>query len=132
MDMESVFICAAIHSAVRVFTGEADEIAAQSFRGFCVKLFTYKSLYIPALLAERLRNFLQLPALAHIGLHKLIGLLVVGEAHIRTVPQELLIREAPADCAEQQPLCEGAGNREIRAGCALILQGRQPLLMVSG
>jgi hypothetical protein len=35
MEMKSVFICAAIHSDVRVFTGEADAIAAQSFRGFC-------------------------------------------------------------------------------------------------
>jgi hypothetical protein len=39
MDMKSVFSCAAIHSAVRVFTGEADEIAAQSFCGFCGELF---------------------------------------------------------------------------------------------
>jgi hypothetical protein len=37
MKMNLVFICAAIHSAVRVFTGEADEIAAQSYCGFCVK-----------------------------------------------------------------------------------------------
>jgi len=29
---------AAIHSAVRVSTGEADEIAAQSLRGFCGEL----------------------------------------------------------------------------------------------
>jgi hypothetical protein len=28
MDMNPIFIWAAIHSAVRVFTGEADEIAA--------------------------------------------------------------------------------------------------------
>jgi hypothetical protein len=33
------FIRADIHSAVRVFKGEADEIAAQSFRGFCGKAF---------------------------------------------------------------------------------------------
>jgi hypothetical protein len=38
MKMKFVFICAAIHSAVRVFTGEADEIAAQSYCGFCVKI----------------------------------------------------------------------------------------------
>jgi hypothetical protein len=38
MKMKFVFICAAIHSAVRVFTGEADEIAAQSYSGFCVKI----------------------------------------------------------------------------------------------
>ena len=38
MDMKSVFICAAIHSAVRVPTGEADEIGAQSLSGFCVKI----------------------------------------------------------------------------------------------
>jgi hypothetical protein len=31
------FLCAAIHSAVRVSTGEADEIAAQSHCGFCEK-----------------------------------------------------------------------------------------------
>jgi hypothetical protein len=37
MKMKSVFICAAIHSAVRVFTGEADEIAVQSYCGFCAK-----------------------------------------------------------------------------------------------
>jgi hypothetical protein len=30
---------AAIHSAVRVFTGEADEIAAQSLCGFCGRSF---------------------------------------------------------------------------------------------
>jgi hypothetical protein len=30
---------AAIHSAVRVFTGEADEIAAQSRCGFCGRIF---------------------------------------------------------------------------------------------
>ena len=30
-----IYFCAAIHSAVRVFTGEADEIAAQSLGGFC-------------------------------------------------------------------------------------------------
>ncbi len=30
-----LFLRAAIHSAVRVFTGEADEIAAQSLCGFC-------------------------------------------------------------------------------------------------
>jgi hypothetical protein len=35
---EILFICAAIHSAVRVFTGEADEIAVQSCCGFCVKI----------------------------------------------------------------------------------------------
>jgi len=29
----------AIHSAVRVFTGEADEIATQSSCGFCVRIF---------------------------------------------------------------------------------------------
>jgi len=50
MKMKSVFICAAIHSAVRVFTGEADEIAAQSYCGFCVKLFKYKTLNIASLL----------------------------------------------------------------------------------
>jgi hypothetical protein len=38
MKMKAVFICAAIHSAVRVFTGEADEIAAQSYCGFCVRI----------------------------------------------------------------------------------------------
>jgi hypothetical protein len=38
MDMKSEFIGAAIHSAVRVSTGEADEIAVQSFCGFCVKM----------------------------------------------------------------------------------------------
>jgi hypothetical protein len=32
-----LFLRAAIHSAVRVFTGEADEIAAQSICGFCGK-----------------------------------------------------------------------------------------------
>jgi len=50
MKMKPEFICAAIHSAVRVFTGEADEIAAQSYSGFCVKLFNYKTLYIASLL----------------------------------------------------------------------------------
>jgi len=50
MKMKFVFICAAIHSAVRVFTGEADEIAVQSYCGFCVKLFNYKTLYIASLL----------------------------------------------------------------------------------
>ena len=49
--INSIFICAAIHSAVRVFTGEADEIAAQSYCGFCVKIFNYKALYIASLLA---------------------------------------------------------------------------------
>jgi hypothetical protein len=39
MDMKKVFICAAIHSAVRVSTGEADEIAAQSLCGFCGSVF---------------------------------------------------------------------------------------------
>jgi len=34
------FLRAAIHSAVRVFTGEADEIAAQSLCGFCDKIST--------------------------------------------------------------------------------------------
>jgi hypothetical protein len=38
-EKKTVFICAAIHSAVRVFTGEADEIAAQSYCGFCEKVF---------------------------------------------------------------------------------------------
>jgi hypothetical protein len=51
MKMKLVFICAAIHSAVRVFTGEADEIAVQSFCGFCGKVFNYKMLYIFILLA---------------------------------------------------------------------------------
>ena len=46
MKMKPVFICAAIHSAVRVSTGEADEIAAQSFCGFRGKVFNYKKLYI--------------------------------------------------------------------------------------
>jgi hypothetical protein len=41
IDMNPVFTCAAIHSAVRVFTGEADEIAVQSFCGFCVKILAY-------------------------------------------------------------------------------------------
>jgi hypothetical protein len=41
---------AAIHSAVRVFTGEADEIAAQSYSGFCGKFLTYKMLHIAVLL----------------------------------------------------------------------------------
>jgi hypothetical protein len=50
MKMKLAFICAAIHSAVRVFTGEADEIAAKSYCGFCVKLFNYKTLYIASLL----------------------------------------------------------------------------------
>jgi hypothetical protein len=50
MKMKSVFICAAIHSAVRVFTGEADEIAVQSLSGFCGKIFNYKTLYIASLL----------------------------------------------------------------------------------
>jgi hypothetical protein len=50
MKMKPVFICAAIHSAVRVSTGEADEIAAQSFCGFCGKVFIYKMLYIVSLL----------------------------------------------------------------------------------
>ena len=35
MDMNPIFIWASIHSAVRVSTGEADEIAAQSLCGFC-------------------------------------------------------------------------------------------------
>jgi hypothetical protein len=48
--MKFVFICAAIHSAVRVFTGEADEIAVQSLSGFCGKIFNYKTLYIASLL----------------------------------------------------------------------------------
>jgi hypothetical protein len=52
MKMKPVFICAAIHSAVRVFTGEADEIAVQSFCGFCVKVFNYKPLYIASLLVR--------------------------------------------------------------------------------
>jgi len=43
MDMKSVFICAAIHSAVHVSMGEADEIAAQSYCGFCVKTRSYFS-----------------------------------------------------------------------------------------
>jgi hypothetical protein len=43
MKMKLVFICAAIHSAVRVSTGEADEIAVQSFCGFCGKVFNYKT-----------------------------------------------------------------------------------------
>lgn len=42
LKMNSVFLCAAIHSAIRVFTGEADEITALSSCGFCVKLFNYK------------------------------------------------------------------------------------------
>jgi hypothetical protein len=50
MKMKPVFICAAIHSAVRVFTGEADEIAAQSYSGFCGKFLTYKMLHIAVLL----------------------------------------------------------------------------------
>jgi len=33
-----IFLRAAIHCAVRVFTGEADEIAAQSLCGFCGKI----------------------------------------------------------------------------------------------
>jgi hypothetical protein len=48
--MKPVFICAAIHSAVRVFTGEADEIAVQSYSGFCGKFLTYKMLHIAGLL----------------------------------------------------------------------------------
>jgi hypothetical protein len=47
--MKFVFICAAIHSAVRVFTGEADEIAAQSYSGFCGNVLTYKMLHIAGL-----------------------------------------------------------------------------------
>jgi hypothetical protein len=43
MKMEPVSLCAAIHSAVRVSTGEADEIAVQSFCGFCGKVFNYKT-----------------------------------------------------------------------------------------
>jgi hypothetical protein len=50
MKMKPVFICAAIHSAVRVFTGEADEIAVQSYSGFCGKVLTYKMLHIAGLL----------------------------------------------------------------------------------
>jgi hypothetical protein len=46
MKMKPVFICAAIHSAVHVFMGEADEIAAQSYSGFCGKVLTYKMLHI--------------------------------------------------------------------------------------
>jgi hypothetical protein len=49
MKMKFVFICAAIHSAVRVFTGEADEIAAQSYSGFCGNVLTYKMLHIAGL-----------------------------------------------------------------------------------
>ena len=50
MKMKPVSICAAIHSAVRVFTGEADEIAAPSYGGFCGKVLTYKLLHIAGLL----------------------------------------------------------------------------------
>ncbi len=54
MDMQSVFICAAIHSAVRVSTGEADEIAAQSLCGFCGKITVQR----PKRLIERENLFL--------------------------------------------------------------------------
>ena len=37
MDIKHVFIWAAIHSAVRVFTGEADEIAALFVAVFAVE-----------------------------------------------------------------------------------------------
>jgi hypothetical protein len=46
MVMKPIFICAAIHSAVRVSTGEADEIAAQSFCGFCGEVLNYKLLAV--------------------------------------------------------------------------------------
>jgi hypothetical protein len=46
-----LFLRAAIHSAVRVFMGEADEIAAQSLCGFCGEIFTTqrRAFFVPSL-----------------------------------------------------------------------------------
>src|ERR1035438_866540 len=70
----------------------------------------------------------EFPALAELGFHVVVGLLVVGETQVLAVPQELLVRESPTDRPQQHPFRVGTSNAEVGTRRIAALAGPDPVL----
>src|SRR4051794_33599490 len=71
------------------------------------------------------------PTFAEFRLEPLIGFVVVGEAHLRSVPLELAL-VFQGDYAEQHPLHKGSGDREVGARRVASLAGADKVAVMAG
>src|SRR5690242_13975285 len=70
------------------------------------------------------------PALAVEGPDELVGLGIVGEAHLGSVPFELAFHSQGCH-SQNHPFHEGTGNAEIGAGRFPTFAGADPIMIVS-
>src|ERR1041384_6170261 len=78
------------------------------------------------------RNVFEFPALTEIWPDILVGFLIVCEAQVFCVPQELFVWESPTDRSEQHPFGVRAGDAEVRTSRLAALGGPNPVLEVAG